>query len=182
MSLQFRSCVSYVEWPGPLTARAVLCMGLNSKACSESCRFAEVYRRASICGWRGVLGKVDSRLLHFCGNSGRVHRIEDLGIRCCCYSSRRDIVGFEFAFLGDWQGDVCDARFGDTYRPPWYTFGSLEPREEMASAGEKPRCGSGGQARRHPGRGVSERGTASPGDVTMLRRDSNCLSADFDQY
>ncbi len=182
MSLQFRSCVSCVEWPGPLTARAVLCMKLNSKACSESCRFAEVYRRASIRGWHGVPCKVDSRLLQLDGNCGRIHRFADLGIHRYCSWSRRDIVRFEFAISGDWQGDVCDARFGETYRPPWYTFGSLEPREEMASAGEKPRCGSGGQARRHPGRGVSERGTASPGDVTMLSLDLDCLSADFDRY
>ena len=45
-------------------------------------------------------------------------------------------MGFEFAISGDWQGDVCNAWFGETYRPPWYMFGSLEPREEMATARE----------------------------------------------
>ena len=54
--------------------------------------------------------------------------------------SRRNVVGFEFAFSGKWQGYSCDARFGKMYRPPWYMFGSLEPREEMANAGEKPKC------------------------------------------
>ena len=146
----------------------------------ENRGFAELYRRTSSCGWQGVPSKVDSRFLHLYGDCGRFGRFEDLGIGCCCYWSSWDIVGFEFASSGDWQGDVCNAWFGEAYWPPWYMFGSLEPREEMANAVEKPRCGSGGQARRHPGEsGVSERGMASPGDVAILRSDSSCLSADF---
>ena len=100
----------------------------------ESRGFDEFGRRASTRGWHGVLCKVDSRFLHLYGSCSRICRFADLGIRCYCSWSRWDIVGFEFVFSGDWQGDVCDARLDGEYRPPWYTFGSLEPREEMADA------------------------------------------------
>ena len=102
----------------------------------ESSGFAELYRQTSIRGWQGLPSKVDSRFLHLYGDCGRIDRFEDLGIGCCCYWSSLDIVGFEFAISGDWQGDVCNAWLGETYWPPWYMFGSLEPREEMANAGE----------------------------------------------
>ena len=142
---------SYVEWPGLLTARAVLCMDLNSQVYYERCRLAEFDSRKSIRGSHEVFDTIDSRFLQLYGNCDRIGRFAGLGSRCYCYWSRRDIVGFEFVISGNLQGYACYARFGETYRPPWYMFGSLELREEMAIAGEKPRCGSGGQARRHPG-------------------------------
>ena len=51
-SQQFRSCVAYayVEWLRLLTARAVLCVVLNSDVCLESCRRTEFCRRISLRG------------------------------------------------------------------------------------------------------------------------------------
>ena len=55
---------------------------------------------------------------------------------------------------------MYDARLFEEYLPPWYMFGSLEPREEMAHA-RKTEVRTRRSGPTTPSR-VSERGTASP--------------------
>jgi len=102
-------------------------MDLNSKMFDERCRLAEADSRESIRGSHEVFCKVDPRFLQLYGNCGRIRRFAGLGIRCYCCWSRRDIVRFVIAVSGNLQGYACYARFGETYRPPWYMFGNREP-------------------------------------------------------
>ena len=65
---------------------------------------------------------------------------------------------------------------------PGTRLGALSPGRKWPMR-EKPKCESGGQARRHPRcRGVSERGMTNPSVATHLLFDPNRISAVLDWY